>query len=153
MGARIQGDRCLAGIAAYCKPENKVALGLCIRKITPEQRRALDLSCWEVALDAAEPVRAGTLDRFAAAFAPCGFRLGSSTPIEPAELRAHAPFARQGLSSLATVSLAGDLAAWLECPLSPTLLYEYILADDWLTLNGDKLSYLTPILAPLLPVH
>ena len=28
-----------------------------------------------------------------------------------------------------------------------------ILADDWLTVNQDKMKYLTPVLAPLLPVH
>lgn len=28
-----------------------------------------------------------------------------------------------------------------------------ILADDWLTVNQDKMTYLTPILAPLLPAH
>ena len=50
------------------------AYDLCARKITPEQKRDLDLSCWTVAFSGAEPVRATTLDRFAAAFADCGFR-------------------------------------------------------------------------------
>jgi len=50
------------------------AYELCVRKITPEQRDALDLSNWKLAYNAAEPVRADTLKRFAAAFAPCGFR-------------------------------------------------------------------------------
>jgi amino acid adenylation domain-containing protein len=50
------------------------AYDLCARKIRPEDKAGLDLSRWEVAFDGAEPVRAETLDRFAAAFAPCGFR-------------------------------------------------------------------------------
>lgn len=50
------------------------AYDLCVRKITPEQRAALDLSCWEVAFNGAEPVRQDTLDRFASAFEPYGFR-------------------------------------------------------------------------------
>lgn len=50
------------------------AYDLCIRKITPEQRASLDLSSWEVAFTGAEPVRAETLDQFAATFEPCGFR-------------------------------------------------------------------------------
>ena len=50
------------------------AFDLCVRKSTPEQRAALDLSRWAVAFCGAEPVRANTLDRFAAAFAPAGFR-------------------------------------------------------------------------------
>ncbi|MEQ9237389.1 fatty acyl-AMP ligase [Coleofasciculus sp. E2-BRE-01] len=50
------------------------AYDLCIRKITPEQRASLDLSNWEVAFTGAEPVRAETLEQFAATFADCGFR-------------------------------------------------------------------------------
>jgi 8-amino-7-oxononanoate synthase len=50
------------------------AYDLCVRKITPEQRKTLDLSGWNVAFNGAEPVRAETLDAFAEAFAPCGFR-------------------------------------------------------------------------------
>lgn len=50
------------------------AYDLCIRRITPEQRSHLDLSSWEIAFNGAEPVRAETMARFAATFAPCGFR-------------------------------------------------------------------------------
>ncbi|MDG5806128.1 aminotransferase class I/II-fold pyridoxal phosphate-dependent enzyme [Streptomyces ossamyceticus] len=45
----------------------------CLRRITPEQRDTLDLRNWRLALNGAEPVRADTLDRFAAYFAPAGF--------------------------------------------------------------------------------
>ena len=50
------------------------AYDLCVRKITPEQRKTLDLSSWRLAFNGAEPVRAETLDRFAEVFGPCGFR-------------------------------------------------------------------------------
>jgi acyl-CoA synthetase (AMP-forming)/AMP-acid ligase II len=50
------------------------AYDLCVQKTTPEQRAALDLSRWQVAFSGAEPVRAETLERFAQAFAPAGFR-------------------------------------------------------------------------------
>jgi 8-amino-7-oxononanoate synthase len=50
------------------------AYDLCVRKITPEQKATLDLSTWEVAFNGAEPVCEETLERFAEAFAPCGFR-------------------------------------------------------------------------------
>jgi amino acid adenylation domain-containing protein len=50
------------------------AYDLCVQKITPEQKETLDLSHWNVAFCGAEPIRAETLNRFAAAFAPCGFR-------------------------------------------------------------------------------
>ncbi len=50
------------------------AYDLCVRKIAPEQRVGLDLSSWEVAFCGAEPIQAATLNRFAEAFAECGFR-------------------------------------------------------------------------------
>jgi len=50
------------------------AFDLCVRKTTPEQRAALDLSSWDMAGNGAEPVRAQTLQRFAEAFGPSGFR-------------------------------------------------------------------------------
>jgi acyl-CoA synthetase (AMP-forming)/AMP-acid ligase II len=50
------------------------AYDFCVRRTTPEQRATLDLSCWEVAFNGAEPVRASTLEAFVAAFGPCRFR-------------------------------------------------------------------------------
>ncbi len=50
------------------------AYDLCVRKVTPEQIAALDLSRWSLAFSGAEPIRAETLDRFARTFAPSGFR-------------------------------------------------------------------------------
>ncbi len=47
---------------------------LCIRKVDPQQCQGLDLSCWLVAISGAEPVRAETIERFSAKFAPYGFR-------------------------------------------------------------------------------
>jgi acyl-CoA synthetase (AMP-forming)/AMP-acid ligase II/3-oxoacyl-(acyl-carrier-protein) synthase/acyl carrier protein len=56
------------------------AYELCIHRTTPEQRRELDLSSWEVAFNGAEPIQAETLDRFTAAFAPSGFRRAAFYP-------------------------------------------------------------------------
>jgi 8-amino-7-oxononanoate synthase len=50
------------------------AYDLCVRNITPEQRKNLDLSSWKVAFNGAEPVRAETIQRFIEVFAACGFR-------------------------------------------------------------------------------
>jgi acyl-CoA synthetase (AMP-forming)/AMP-acid ligase II len=50
------------------------AYDLCARKATEEQKASLDLSCWRLAFNGAEPVRNETLDRFTRAFAPCGFK-------------------------------------------------------------------------------
>jgi acyl-CoA synthetase (AMP-forming)/AMP-acid ligase II/alkylation response protein AidB-like acyl-CoA dehydrogenase/acyl carrier protein len=53
---------------------------LCVRKIEGAVRERLDLSRWQMAYNAAEPIRAATLDRFTAAFAPCGFSAASHFP-------------------------------------------------------------------------
>ena len=56
------------------------AYELCIRKTTLAQRAELDLSCWAIAANGAEPVLADTLDRFAIAFEPAGFRREAFCP-------------------------------------------------------------------------
>lgn len=50
------------------------AYDLCVNKIRPEECEQLDLNSWDVAFNGSEPVRQETMKRFAAAFAPYGFR-------------------------------------------------------------------------------
>lgn len=50
------------------------AFELCIRRVTGDQLRTLDLSGWEVAYSGSEMVRPETMERFAEKFAACGFR-------------------------------------------------------------------------------
>jgi len=69
----------------------------CVQKVTDEQRQSLDLSSWKLAFSGAEPVRAKTLERFAAAFASCGFR-------------PHALYPCYGLAE-ATLFVSGGIAA------------------------------------------
>ncbi|MBI3796470.1 MAG: fatty acyl-AMP ligase, partial [Deltaproteobacteria bacterium] len=56
------------------------AYDLCVRRISPDQHTALDLSSWNSAFTGAEPVRVATLNRFVETFAPCGFRPHSLSP-------------------------------------------------------------------------
>ena len=56
------------------------AYEVCVQKVRGEDKESLDLSSWKVAFNGAEPIRAGTLERFAAAFNPCGFRLEAIYP-------------------------------------------------------------------------
>ncbi len=53
---------------------------LCVRMISAEQVRTLDLSCWRVAYCGAEPVRASVLAKFAEHFRPAGFRSEAFLP-------------------------------------------------------------------------
>lgn len=57
------------------------AFDLCVELSTPQERAALDLSNWTVALCGAEPVRTATLDSFAELFAESGFRPESFYPV------------------------------------------------------------------------
>ncbi|MCC7086765.1 MAG: aminotransferase class I/II-fold pyridoxal phosphate-dependent enzyme [Pirellulales bacterium] len=50
------------------------AYDLCIRRISAEDRKDLDLSTWVLAFNGAEPIRPETLAEFARVFGPCGFR-------------------------------------------------------------------------------
>lgn len=65
--------------ATTCAAPN-FAYDYCVRKVRAEDKRELDLSSWSVAINGAEPVRAATMDRFAEAFAECGFRRESFYP-------------------------------------------------------------------------
>lgn len=56
------------------------AYDLCISRTQPAERVGLDLSSWKAAFNGAEPVRAETLENFAAAYAEFGFRAESHYP-------------------------------------------------------------------------
>ncbi len=79
----VRPYRWLRAISTYrathtCSPN--FAFDLCVDKVTPEQRAALDLSSWLVALNGAEPVRESTVRRFAETFAGCGFDPATMCP-------------------------------------------------------------------------
>ena len=56
------------------------AYDLCAERVSEEESASLDLSCWRIAINGAEPVRPETLDHFAARFAPMGFRRAAFMP-------------------------------------------------------------------------
>jgi acyl-CoA synthetase (AMP-forming)/AMP-acid ligase II len=56
------------------------AFDMCVSRFRAEQMEDVDLSCWKLAMNAAEPVRADTMARFAATFAPYGFDARATYP-------------------------------------------------------------------------
>ena len=79
------------------------AYDLCVRRIPFDQRQELDLSCWEIAFNGAEPVRCETIDAFVQAFEPYGFRreafypcygLAEGTLAVACRIKAHPPVTR-----------------------------------------------------------
>ncbi len=89
------------------------AYELCLRKITAEQKRDLDLGTWTVAFNGAESVRATTIERFSAAFAECGFRREAFLPcygLAEATLFVTGPTARSPLKFKPAITPAEDSA-------------------------------------------
>ncbi|BBU62179.1 non-ribosomal peptide synthetase [Methylosinus sp. C49] len=98
--------RWLKAISAYKARTSggpNFAFDLCVSKIKEEDKRELDLTGWRIAFTGAEPVRAATLDRFAASFASCGFRRESFFPcygLAEATLVVTAPTYGERISSI-----------------------------------------------------
>ncbi|MEE6259666.1 fatty acyl-AMP ligase [Plantactinospora sonchi] len=66
------------GAQVSCAPN--FAYDLTARQVGDEQLGQLDLSHWRYACNGSEPINAGTLERFAARFAPAGFRRAALLP-------------------------------------------------------------------------
>ncbi len=56
------------------------AYDLCLEHYHPERMEGVDLSCWRLALNGAEPVRAHTIEQFARTFSAHGLRLSAPHP-------------------------------------------------------------------------
>lgn len=56
------------------------AYELCVRKVSAEDKKNLDLSSWQVAYNGAEPIRPATLENFANYFAECGLEKSALYP-------------------------------------------------------------------------
>jgi amino acid adenylation domain-containing protein len=86
------------------------AYDLCVEKIGEAERETLDLASWTLAFNGAEPVRAATLERFAAAFGPCGFRAEAFLPCYGlAEGTLLAASGRRGAGAAVAAFAAGGL--------------------------------------------
>jgi acyl transferase domain-containing protein/acyl-CoA synthetase (AMP-forming)/AMP-acid ligase II/acyl carrier protein len=80
LSSPIRWLRMISTVRATISGAPNFAYDLCAGKVTADQLATLDLRCWRVAFSGAEPVRADTLDRFAATIAPAGFRAESFYP-------------------------------------------------------------------------
>ncbi|MEH1934231.1 MAG: AMP-binding protein [Nostoc sp.] len=56
------------------------AYAYCLKRITPSERATLDLSSWQAAGNAAEPINPEVIEQFCQMFEPCGFRRQTFAP-------------------------------------------------------------------------
>jgi amino acid adenylation domain-containing protein/natural product biosynthesis luciferase-like monooxygenase protein/thioester reductase-like protein len=121
------------------------AYDLCVRRSTPEERAALDLRAWEIAGNGAEPISAEALERFAAAFAPSGFRREAFWPAyglaEGSLMVASAP--RSARPVLAAIS-AEALGRGLATPLPRGEAGARVLVGCGRAASGEEIAIVDP---------
>jgi acyl-CoA synthetase (AMP-forming)/AMP-acid ligase II len=76
----VQWLRAISRYRASISMAPNFAYDLCVERVKDEAIAELDLSCWEVALNGSEPVKAETMKRFAEKFGKTGFRTESFYP-------------------------------------------------------------------------
>jgi len=78
-----QPFRWLKAIAHYGATHSQApnfAYAYCLRRITTAERDTLDLSCWQAAGNAAEPINPDVIEQFCQMFEPCGFGQSAFAP-------------------------------------------------------------------------
>ena len=73
--------RAISRYRATVSPAPNFAYGLCVEKIRDEEMEQVDLSCWQVALNGAEPVAPSAMRAFAKRFSKWGFARRALTPV------------------------------------------------------------------------
>ena len=73
--------RAISRYRATVSPAPNFAYGLCVEKVSDEEMEGVDLSCWKVALNGAEPVAPSVLRAFAERFSRWGFESRALTPV------------------------------------------------------------------------
>ena len=132
------------------------AYDYCARRISPEQVNQLDLSCWELAFNGAEPIRPDTIDRFVDKFAPAGFKreafypcygMAEATLFVTGGRRLQAPVKQ---AVLAEGLMQGDVLASPETSsakvlvgcgrTAPEIAVQIVDPDTKLTCNDDRVG-------------
>jgi acyl-CoA synthetase (AMP-forming)/AMP-acid ligase II len=72
--------RAIAQFGAYTSGGPNFAFELCVDRIELDAMKDIDLNCWKVAFNGAEPINASTARSFAQKFAPLGFKAAAMFP-------------------------------------------------------------------------
>ncbi len=121
------------------------AYDLCVEKIGERERAELDLSSWTLAFNGAEPVRAATLERFAAAFAPCGFRKEAFLPCYGlAEGTLLAATVQRGAGATVGAFATAELERHRAVPTEPDAADARVLVGSGTPPEGARLAVVDP---------
>lgn len=144
--------KAIHGLGAEMAGGPNFAFDLCVDRFRPEQMEGVDLSCWKVAFCGAEPVRAGTLARFASTFAPYGFDARAFYPAYGlAEATLLVTAGRRGAgATVCTVSARALQAGRAEPPADVADAREQVACG--LPVAGTRIAIVDPVTrAPLPP--
>lgn len=114
----IRWLRTIARSRATFSAAPNFAFDLCTRKITPEECRDLDLSCWRSVLNGAEPIRSETLERFARLVQPAGFPWDAHRPaygLAEATLMVTAVRSGRRHETLTATPRSGSMKQYVSC--------------------------------------
>ncbi len=121
------------------------AFDLCVDKGKAEDRKALDLSSWEVAFCSAEPVRKKTMDRFVAAFSPHGFNAKAFRPAYGlAEATLVATLAKRSQVPVTRSWLADELERGIALPATESEMGVRDLVGCGTPISGVELRIANP---------
>src|SRR6185436_2113939 len=73
--------RTISRYRATTSPAPNFAYALCVDRVRDEELEGVDLSCWRMAMNGAEPLSAATLRAFEERFARFGFRRDALMPV------------------------------------------------------------------------
>lgn len=76
----VQWLRAISNYRASISGAPNFAYDLCVDRVKDEAAAGLDLSCWKLAFNGSEPVKADTMNRFGEKFGNAGFRRESFYP-------------------------------------------------------------------------
>jgi acyl-CoA synthetase (AMP-forming)/AMP-acid ligase II len=125
------------------------AYRLCLTNITPEERLDLDLSSWEIAYSGGEAIDTDLMERFAAAYAPCGFSAQAFAPqygLSETGGYVCGGLSEQGLNQLTVdaQALAQNRVELVSPPGSQPVAQVVTLAGQMLVLEGTEVRIVDP---------
>src|SRR5438132_7111772 len=140
----LQWLRAISDYRAEVAGGPNFAFDLCVSRFRADQMEGIDLACWKVAFNGAEPIRADTIERFAALFAPYGFDACSFYPCYGmAEATVHISGNRRGEGAL-TRTVSRDALKRHQATAPASREDGQLLVSSGSSLAGERIAIVDP---------